>query len=634
MENKNDNSNKEEQIRSDNFSKINSSNELKSGPKKKLLDDSSSGEILGGYESKEKDFRKNILHKDEKIENIANNISAESKGGDGLTNRVAFLANKKKGNKDLTVLIILGVIFLLIIGGIFAYFLIDKKLDRDDPQQIIKSSLEAMNNVNSHSFEGDINIDISSDSDLVDGNDPVNISIVAQFDGQTDQTDPNNIKSSFNVKPEINISIDGGNEQLSVDLSMMSFGKITEQAVYYRLNDFDLGAVGLIYGKMIVPYKGNWYFIDMKELQEMNNVSLKENDFDFEKMIEKVMELYQKYEIIKFKKDLGNVEIDGKEAYHYQVKIDPETLIDFYIDFLEMIFSESLSGDNVNSEDFKEVIEESREEILAILQEVMLNVETEIWIGKEDKLVYKIYVSGDYDQEALIKIANVSLGKSKARALDSKTKSDMSMLKTELEMYYDDNASYTGFDPEFLYYYDSENMNIITDDNSYLIWSELATTTDKWCVDSSGLSKSVYGDIEGTQCNVVEGPRNEAKKYDDLVKKDISKIDSNTNIYFEMSLNLSGFNQPTKITRPENAENLVKTMEEMFGGFMGEMVPSSDLDSDNDGLSNNMEEIYGTDKNNPDTDGDGHKDGEEVKNGYDPTIPGDARLNYDKLFTP
>ncbi len=42
------------------------------------------------------------------------------------------------------------------------------------------------------------------------------------------------------------------------------------------------------------------------------------------------------------------------------------------------------------------------------------------------------------------------------------------------------------------------------------------------------------------------------------------------------------------------------------------------LDTDGDGLPDVEEEIYGTDKNNPDTDGDGYKDGEEVRNGYNP----------------
>jgi len=49
-------------------------------------------------------------------------------------------------------------------------------------------------------------------------------------------------------------------------------------------------------------------------------------------------------------------------------------------------------------------------------------------------------------------------------------------------------------------------------------------------------------------------------------------------------------------------------------------IPSAEVDLDQDGLSDAMETIYKTDSSNPDTDGDGYKDGDEVANGYDPLI--------------
>ncbi len=48
-------------------------------------------------------------------------------------------------------------------------------------------------------------------------------------------------------------------------------------------------------------------------------------------------------------------------------------------------------------------------------------------------------------------------------------------------------------------------------------------------------------------------------------------------------------------------------------------IDSSSVDSDSDGLFDREEvKVYKTDPLNPDTDGDGHKDGDEVKAGYDP----------------
>lgn len=48
-------------------------------------------------------------------------------------------------------------------------------------------------------------------------------------------------------------------------------------------------------------------------------------------------------------------------------------------------------------------------------------------------------------------------------------------------------------------------------------------------------------------------------------------------------------------------------------------------DSDNDGLTDAEERIYGTNPNNPDTDADGMSDGEEVKRGRNPLGPGSLK---------
>lgn len=54
-------------------------------------------------------------------------------------------------------------------------------------------------------------------------------------------------------------------------------------------------------------------------------------------------------------------------------------------------------------------------------------------------------------------------------------------------------------------------------------------------------------------------------------------------------------------------------------------------DSDQDGLSDEEEKMYGTNPNNPDTDGDGYSDGVEVRSGYDPlkAAPGDKLTQND-----
>ncbi|MFH1611673.1 MAG: Ig-like domain-containing protein [bacterium] len=67
----------------------------------------------------------------------------------------------------------------------------------------------------------------------------------------------------------------------------------------------------------------------------------------------------------------------------------------------------------------------------------------------------------------------------------------------------------------------------------------------------------------------------------------------------------------------EQIQEMVRILEQKK--FEGS-VPSIDvvLDSDGDGVSDLTEAIYGTDINNPDSDGDGYLDGVEIQNAYDP----------------
>ena len=348
---------------------------------------------------------------------------------------------------------------------------------------------------------------------------------------------------------------------------MKSFGKTGEETIYFKLNE----DTKVISGPSITLHEDKWYFLNMKELEEKSNFLAKENKFDIKKIAEEIRELNWKYEMIKFQEDLGDTSlgaigypyvwthwgtlgemdksdktvswVDEQEVYHYQVGIDSEALLGFYTDILKIMSSEIASTEaGSDFEDFETELEKNKKEILTIMDEILDNVKTEVFIGKEDKRIYKIAINGKFDRKFMEEL-------------------ERKMKKIEKEKY-----------PEL--YNESEENNMVSNNTG----DELS---------------------------------------------------------FNISMVMTNFNQPVKIDKPKDAGDLMKIFEEAVMGFTGgTALPIADpnLDSDKDGLSDALEDVYKTDKNNPDTDGDGYLDGNEVENGYDPLVPGSAKLDYGKMF--
>ena len=151
-------------------------------------------------------------------------------------------------------------------------------------------------------------------------------------------------------------------------------------------------------------------------------------------------------------------------------------------------------------------------------------------------------------------------------------------------------------------------------------------------LEDDGAYSPIYGEIEGTRCNVFEDSRGEVREYKSLSKENLLDEEDYFSLNFEISLLFSEFNEMILIEKPEGAEDLMEIIEDEIGGIMKSVMPGEFSDSDKDGLSDNLEDYYDTDVNNPDTDGDGYTDGQEIENGYDPLIAGDAKLNISRFY--
>lgn len=116
---------------------------------------------------------------------------------------------------------------------------------------------------------------------------------------------------------------------------------------------------------------------------------------------------------------------------------------------------------------------------------------------------------------------------------------------------------------------------------------------------------------------------------------------------FSVTADVSGVNAPAAVTLPSgDAQDVTAIIESLLPGFGGKLPLAKDglvprsrkaeetqglpvaidapaaSDADDDGLPGELETFYGSDPDNPDTDGDGMTDGAEVDAGRNPTGPG------------
>lgn len=543
---------------------------------------------------------------------------------ENIKEKYLFLKSRKKSSKTP---IILGAVFFFAIAIAGAYYIyINKPLEKS-PQEIIKSSMETMGDLKTYQIDGKMSFNGSLIDDKAKSQSAkINISL----NGKNDATDSNNPKAYYNMKASADLKNEWGSEEYSADFEEMAFGK---ESFYVRINDYDLGMeMGTILGPQIAPYKGKWYFLSAEETQKFFEDFGAVSPANIEAMgaydENKIMDIISKYEVLKFDKDLGDEKLNGINVYHYKAKLDGMAIVYMYLDIMKEVLSNYNEG-AITSEEFEEDLVKMKKEIEEnyrdLINEGFRKAEIEMWIGKDDGYVYRIVAKGEVDEKYINKFLKATLGSARAKAMDAQIKSEIAQERIYLEIHYDDNNnSYENFIlSEGL---DLKPENVRTNKDSYVLWSELNSTTDKWCVDSTGKSGYVLGEISGFECpeSLSGVSLGEKKDYANLESSsDIQDI--KMNLDFNLDLSYSDFNQPMGIEKPEGAADLMDILEPLMSGFLGAPVSQ---DSDKDGLSDDLEAVYKTDKNNPDTDGDGYKDGEEVEKGYDPALPGDAKLDW------
>lgn len=273
-------------------------------------------------------------------------------------------------------------------------------------------------------------------------------SVNIRLDGDVDVSDYKNPLISLNYNPD-----SGGTADI-----FKAEARLIDKIIYFKLSgtpgveSIDLGL-----------FKNRWIEIDLEAIKSQIGQlgvgsgiqeQVIENQLTDEQ-IGQLKNLAGQTKIFDFQETSGDEIVGGVKSYHYKFVLDKEGLKKFIIEAGKII-----NGDQLSEKDLIQL-----DESLGRVKQA----EGEFWIGKKNRLLYKAkfdYKATKKDSEAFIEFTSVinlsdfnepvniekpgdvmsiqeiitaSLGEAQKRARDAKRITDVNILISALELYYNDN---------------------------------------------------------------------------------------------------------------------------------------------------------------------------------------------------
>lgn len=179
--------------------------------------------------------------------------------------------------------------------------------------------------------------------------------------------------------------------------------------------------------------KGTWYQFDMNTLNP-TEVKREESEMSRSQM-RKMKKLISKTEFFKVVKDHGSESVNGVMAYHYEVKVNQEELINFFREANKIVEGRDLSD-----------IEE--QEMSANLQKLS-DINGEVWIGEDDYLLYRTKLAGasETDESGAVDYDITLNLKDFGKSVDINKPADVREFDM-MSMFMPDMAEFDNFDPQ------------------------------------------------------------------------------------------------------------------------------------------------------------------------------------------
>ncbi len=360
-------------------------------------------EAMGLAAEKYDDFAK----QETDSENLS--LNDEMIDGNQFEEKKDFKSILEKNKKR--VLVFTGFLIVLIcVVAAFSFLMQDtgiknEKTSAEKGNMIIKSSLEAMKGVNSYTYDGTMSFNYKAEDDTISGG-KYGMDYQIAYKGVVDNNEQAPATySSISYNKATILGEQQENASAGIELAAVN-GKN-----YMKLNDFnaenyaDFSAEDYKEAKKnaLNQIKGNWYYVSEENynlfyeelfgtsaISGLNNIK--------QDGIQNFSDVFNNYNVIGFSKDLGMEQVEGVDSFHYEVALDTEEALQFAAALMEKSGNAASEGELKNMLDAIKNGSEEVENFKEVMDYVMNNVDFEIWIGKDDKLIRRFKVSGTFDE--------------------------------------------------------------------------------------------------------------------------------------------------------------------------------------------------------------------------------------------
>lgn len=314
--------------------------------------------------------------------------------------------------KLISIIVTIVVVIVVATGAVLATRVWDPLWSpfRPSPEKVLENMITKMQEVKTS--HGKVVFEMSAS----DTNSKQGAKVSATIEGDGDSTD--NINPKGNVDFKISVIPSGTAtaflpSNLSVKGKIVSTGK--DNTMYFKLDEFNLSSILGEDGAIFDEVKGQWLKINNDIIK---NLGGEIGDIDVtqaanQELTKKIQDEFLKSGLFEVSNQLSDETVQGKPAYHYVVKIGKDKLVSLISDLAKSQLDEELKKQEAAGEVGGEAVMAMAQGMMkGMLTEFMNKIgdlEADLYIGKNDYLLYVVNFEKSFDLSKIDKAMNAQI---------------------------------------------------------------------------------------------------------------------------------------------------------------------------------------------------------------------------------